>query len=194
MRQAQQMQDKLKKAQEALAELSVEGQAGSGLVKVVMTGKHQLRSVSIDPSLMTTDPDDRETLQDLIAAAFSLSAVPDPQCKGTVELGKDPIPHDSIALKNHFRVGLSMEFASESLKSLTYLNVVVDRTVERDNEVAAVAHHRLRPAVRINDGEPGVTQSYTNIPGPDTAGIAPPELDRPQQVKIATARLVPNDS
>ena len=71
MRQAQQMQDKLKKAQDALAELTVEGQSGSGLVKVVMTGKHQLRSVTIDPSLMTTDPDDRETLQDLITAAIN---------------------------------------------------------------------------------------------------------------------------
>ena len=71
MRQAQQMQDKLKKAQDALAELTVEGQSGSGLVKVVMTGKHQLRSVTIDPSLMTTDPDDRETLQDLLVAALN---------------------------------------------------------------------------------------------------------------------------
>ncbi len=71
MRQAQQMQDKLRKAQDALAELTVEGQSGSGLVKVVMTGKHQLRSVTIDPSLMTTDPDDRETLQDLITAAIN---------------------------------------------------------------------------------------------------------------------------
>jgi DNA-binding YbaB/EbfC family protein len=50
MRQAQQMQDKLKKAQDALAELTVEGQSGSGLVKVLMTGKHQLRSVTIDPA------------------------------------------------------------------------------------------------------------------------------------------------
>ena len=73
MRQAQQMQDKLKKAQDDLAELTVEGQSGSGLVKVVMTGKHQLRSVTIDPSLMTTDPDDRETLQDLITAAINES-------------------------------------------------------------------------------------------------------------------------
>ncbi|MEY4082843.1 MAG: hypothetical protein RL483_212 [Pseudomonadota bacterium] len=71
MRQAQQMQDKLKKAQDALAELTVEGQSGSGLVKVVLTGKHQVRSVSIDPSLMTADPDDRETLQDLLVAALN---------------------------------------------------------------------------------------------------------------------------
>ncbi len=71
MRQAQQMQDKLKKAQDALAELTVEGQSGSGLVRVVLTGKHQVRSVSIDPSLMTADPDDRETLQDLLVAALN---------------------------------------------------------------------------------------------------------------------------
>ncbi|MEY2775947.1 MAG: hypothetical protein RLY30_45 [Pseudomonadota bacterium] len=71
MRQAQQVQEKIKKAQDALAEMVVEGQAGSGLVKVQLTGKHMLKSVSIDPSLMTSDPDDRETLQDLIVAAVN---------------------------------------------------------------------------------------------------------------------------
>ncbi len=71
MRQAQQMQDKIKKAQEALGSIEVEGQAGSGLVKLVMTGKHQVRSVSIDPSLMSSDPDDLETLQGLLIAAVN---------------------------------------------------------------------------------------------------------------------------
>jgi nucleoid-associated protein EbfC len=71
MRQAQQVQEKIKKAQDALADMVVEGQAGSGLVKVQVTGKHMLKSVSIDPSLMTSDPDDRETLQDLIIAAVN---------------------------------------------------------------------------------------------------------------------------
>ena len=69
MRQAQQVQEKIKKAQESLAELMVEGQAGSGLVKVQVSGRHELKSVQIDPSLMTADPDDRETLQDLLVAA-----------------------------------------------------------------------------------------------------------------------------
>lgn len=71
MRQAQQMQEKVKKAQEELAALQVEAQSGSGLVKVVMSGKHDLISLQIDPSLMTTDPDDRETLQDLVVAAIN---------------------------------------------------------------------------------------------------------------------------
>ncbi|MEY3952874.1 MAG: hypothetical protein RL320_1676 [Pseudomonadota bacterium] len=74
MRQAQQVQEKIKKAQDALAEMVVEGQAGSGLVKVQLTGKHELKSVTIDPSLMTTDADDRETLQDLIIAAVNDAA------------------------------------------------------------------------------------------------------------------------
>jgi DNA-binding YbaB/EbfC family protein len=71
MRQAQQMQEKIKQAQDSLADLQVEGQAGSGLVKLVITGKHQVKSLSIDPSLMTNDPDDRETLQDLLVAAIN---------------------------------------------------------------------------------------------------------------------------
>ncbi|MBM3374572.1 MAG: YbaB/EbfC family nucleoid-associated protein [Betaproteobacteria bacterium] len=71
MRQAQQMQEKIKQAQDSLADLQVEGQAGSGLVKLVMTGKHQVKSLAIDPSLMTSDPDDRETLQDLLVAAVN---------------------------------------------------------------------------------------------------------------------------
>jgi nucleoid-associated protein EbfC len=71
MRQAQQMQEKMKQVQDALAEMQVEGQAGAGLVKVVMTCKHQVKAVLIDPSLMTTDADDRETLQDLMIAAVN---------------------------------------------------------------------------------------------------------------------------
>lgn len=71
MRQAQQMQEKIKQAQEALGDMVVEGQAGAGLVKVTMTGRHQVKSLSIDPSLMTTDADDRETLQDLLVAAMN---------------------------------------------------------------------------------------------------------------------------
>jgi DNA-binding YbaB/EbfC family protein len=66
MKQAQQMQDNLKKAQEELGSIEVEGQSGAGMVKVVMTCKHDVRRVSIDPSLIG---DDREMLEDLIAAA-----------------------------------------------------------------------------------------------------------------------------
>ena len=67
MKQAQQMQDNMKKAQEQLALLEVEGQSGAGMVKVVMTCSHDVRRVSIDASVM----DDKEMLEDLIAAAFN---------------------------------------------------------------------------------------------------------------------------
>lgn len=68
MKQAQLMQENLKKAQEKIAEMEVEGAAGAGLVKVTMTGKHDVRRVSIDASLMG---DDKEMLEDLIAAAVN---------------------------------------------------------------------------------------------------------------------------
>ena len=67
MKQAQQMQDNMKKAQEQLAQQEVEGQSGAGMVKVVMTCSHDVRRVTIDPSVM----DDKEMLEDLIAAAFN---------------------------------------------------------------------------------------------------------------------------
>ena len=68
MQQAQKMQDNMKRLQDELAQLEVEGQAGAGLVKVVMTCKNQVRRVSIDPSLVG---DDRDMLEDLVAAAFN---------------------------------------------------------------------------------------------------------------------------
>ena len=66
MKQAQMMQDNMKKAQDQLAQTEVEGLSGAGMVKVVMTCAHEVRRVSIDPSVM----DDREMLEDLVAAAF----------------------------------------------------------------------------------------------------------------------------
>jgi hypothetical protein len=68
MKQAQQMQDNLKKAQDELAATEVEGQAGGGLVRVVMTCRHDVKRVSIDPSLLG---EDRDMLEDLVAAAFN---------------------------------------------------------------------------------------------------------------------------
>ncbi len=68
MKQAQAMQDNLKKAQDELAFVEVEGQAGSGMVKVLMTCKHNVRRVTIDPSLLA---DDKDMLEDLVAAAFN---------------------------------------------------------------------------------------------------------------------------
>ena len=68
MQQAQQMQARLEKAQEELATIEVTGQAGGGLVSVQMTCRHDVRRVTIDPSLFE---DDREMLEDLIAAAMN---------------------------------------------------------------------------------------------------------------------------
>lgn len=68
MKQAQQMQENMKRLQEQLAAVEVEGQAGAGLVKVVMTCRHDVKRVTIDPSLLQ---DDREMLEDLVAAAVN---------------------------------------------------------------------------------------------------------------------------
>lgn len=68
MKQAQAMQDNLRRAQEELASIEVEGQSGAGLVKVVMTCKHDVKRVAIDPSLLA---DDKDMLEDLVAAAFN---------------------------------------------------------------------------------------------------------------------------
>lgn len=67
MKQAQQMQDNMKKMQDSLGGIEVEGQSGAGMVKVTMTCKHDVRRVSIDPSVL----DDKEMLEDLIAAAVN---------------------------------------------------------------------------------------------------------------------------
>ncbi len=68
MKQAQQMQDNMKRAQEELAQTEVEGQAGAGLVKVTMTCRHDVKRVAIDPSLLA---EDRDMLEDLVAAAVN---------------------------------------------------------------------------------------------------------------------------
>lgn len=68
MKQAQQMQDNMRKMQEQLAQIEVEGQAGSGAVRVVMTCRHEVKRVMIDPA---TAGDDREMLEDLLAAAIN---------------------------------------------------------------------------------------------------------------------------
>jgi nucleoid-associated protein EbfC len=71
MKQAQMMQDNMRRMQEQLASTEVEGQAGGGTVKVLMTCKHEVRRVSIDPGVAT---DEREMLEDLLAAAFNDAA------------------------------------------------------------------------------------------------------------------------
>jgi DNA-binding YbaB/EbfC family protein len=68
MKQAQAMQDNMKKAQEEIAALEVEGQAGGGLVKVVMSGRHDVKRVTIDPTLLG---EDKDMLEDLVAAAVN---------------------------------------------------------------------------------------------------------------------------
>lgn len=68
MKQAQQMQEKMQRMQEEVAKIEVTGESGAGLVKVTMTGKHEVRRLMIDDSLMG---DDKEMLEDLIAAAVN---------------------------------------------------------------------------------------------------------------------------
>jgi DNA-binding YbaB/EbfC family protein len=84
MKQAQAMQENMKRAQEELALLEVEGQSGAGLVKVTMTCKHDVKRVAIDPSLLA---DDKDMLEDLVAAAFN-DAVRRAEEVSTEKLGK----------------------------------------------------------------------------------------------------------
>ena len=68
MKQAQQMQENMKRMQEQLVTVEVEGQSGAGMVKVVMTCRHDVKRVTIDASLLK---DDKDMLEDLVAAAFN---------------------------------------------------------------------------------------------------------------------------
>lgn len=68
MKQAQQMQEKMQEAQSELANAEVEGEAGAGMVKVVMTGQHDVKRVTIDPDLLN---EEKEMLEDLLAAAVN---------------------------------------------------------------------------------------------------------------------------
>lgn len=68
MKQAQQMQEKLQKAQEEIANSEVNGEAGAGMVKVIMTGRHDVKRVTIDPALLQ---EEKAMLEDLIAAAMN---------------------------------------------------------------------------------------------------------------------------
>ena len=68
MKQAQQVQENLQKTQSEIANREVTGEAGAGMVKVVMTGRHDVRRVDIDPALLK---DDKEMLEDLLAAAVN---------------------------------------------------------------------------------------------------------------------------
>ena len=68
MKQAQKMQEDMQKAQEEIANMTIDGQSGGGLVKVTMNGQHELVKVAIDDSLLA---DDKDMLEDLIAAAVN---------------------------------------------------------------------------------------------------------------------------
>ncbi len=68
MKQAQQMQENLQRAQEQIAAMEVTGESGAGLVRITMTGRHDVKRVEIDPSLMQ---DDKAMLEDLVAAAVN---------------------------------------------------------------------------------------------------------------------------
>jgi DNA-binding YbaB/EbfC family protein len=69
MKKAQAMQAKLADAQDELSKLSIEGQSGGGMVKIALTGKGEMKSIAIDPSLLK--PEDKEMVEDLILAAFN---------------------------------------------------------------------------------------------------------------------------
>jgi len=84
MKQAQAMQDNMKKAQDELSLIEVEGQSGAGLVKVTMTCKHDVKRVAIDASLLA---DDKDMLEDLVAAAFN-AAVRRAEEVSTEKMGK----------------------------------------------------------------------------------------------------------
>ena len=68
MKQAQQMQENMKKAQEEMASMTVTGESGGGMVRIVMTCRHQVQSLEIDDSLVG---DDKDMLEDLVTAAFN---------------------------------------------------------------------------------------------------------------------------
>ncbi|HRX69766.1 MAG: YbaB/EbfC family nucleoid-associated protein [Candidatus Competibacteraceae bacterium] len=68
MKQAQKMQENLQKAQAEIAEMEIHGESGGGLVRIVITGRHEVRRISIDDSLVG---DDKDMLEDLVAAAFN---------------------------------------------------------------------------------------------------------------------------
>ena len=68
MKQAQEMQERMQQVQQEIAELEVHGESGAGLVKVVMNGRHDVKNVSLDPSLIS---EDKEMLEDLLAAAVN---------------------------------------------------------------------------------------------------------------------------
>ena len=71
MKQAQAMKENLRKAQEALAQIEVTGSAGGGLVTIVMTCRHEVKRVSIDPALLK---EDKEMIEDLLAVAMNEAA------------------------------------------------------------------------------------------------------------------------
>jgi DNA-binding YbaB/EbfC family protein len=72
MKQAQKMQENMQRAQEELAKMEQTGEAGAGMVSVVMTGRHEVRRVTIDPQLFADN--DAEMIEDLVAAAFNDAA------------------------------------------------------------------------------------------------------------------------
>ena len=86
MKQAQAMQDNMKKAQDELGFIEVNGESGAGLVKVTMTCKHDVKRVTIDPSLLA---EDKDMLEDLVAAAFN-AAVRKAEETSTEKMGNIP--------------------------------------------------------------------------------------------------------
>ncbi len=104
MKQAQGMQDNMKRMQDEVAQMEVIGESGSGLVKVTMTGKHVVRRVEIAPSLLA---DDKDMLEDLIAAAMNAAV------RRVEEVGAEKMAKISAAypgLANAMPGGMKMPF------------------------------------------------------------------------------------
>eukprot|EP01035_Chromulina_nebulosa_P040633 gene40633-54941_t len=112
MKQAQAMQDNLKKAQEELALVEVEGQSGAGLVKVTMTCKNDVKRVTIDPSLLA---DDKDMLEDLVAAAFN-DAVRRAEAVSAEKMGK--LTADAFLSRQTEQVAVRVQKESSSLDAL----------------------------------------------------------------------------
>ena len=123
MKQAQAMQDNMKKAQDDLANIEVTGESGAGMVKVTMTCKHDVKRVTIDPSLLA---EDKDMLEDLVAAAFNAAvrkAEDTSQEKmGKIAAGMPPMDHSSMGGME----GMNLETAvtSDQVAAMTVLTLI----------------------------------------------------------------------
>jgi DNA-binding YbaB/EbfC family protein len=179
MKQAQAMQDNLKKAQEELALIEVSGESGAGLVKVVMTCKHDVKRVTIDPSLLG---EDKDMLEDLVAAAFN-AAVRKAEETSKEKMGKltpRACPRHEAAVLSAVLLPLpaepSLQALIEALRRLPGVGVksasrMAFHLLQHDREGAHVLARALEQAASTS----GIAASAT--PSPRTRS-APPAAAR----------------